>query len=166
MAAIIAVMAVMAFPGFSIGDPTTSHGGSPSDVFMSTDPGVCPLDPVQTEPVSLGPTEVDVGEESHLLVYFSSTWSGFEEDSELVLRLQILDGNGFFESSPDLDFRGAPGHHGATVMYSFADVDTGAYTVQMSARLDSTPAGGTEAGELSAELNDCALTVFVMPPLA
>src|SRR5215218_2878901 len=152
VATIVAVLAVM-FPGLGFGLTTTTHGGTPSDVFMSTEPN-CVDEPVGTEPRSLLPTTVIVGEElADLLVYFTTTSSGIGLDRELLLTLQV-EGGGFFMSSPQWISHGnspRTPHSTLTVMWSFPDVPFGQYTVQATAR-----------GE-GANLQSCALSVFVMP---
>lgn len=163
LGAIITLLALVILPGIGIGDPTTSHGGSPSDVFMSTEPAVCSgEDPVETEPASLLPTAVHVGGQSHVLVYFGSMTSWFQEDSVLVLRLQILDGNGFFESSDD--FTNSPGlvHTSGTVMWTFEDIGPGDYTVQATAQVFPNW-GAPHPVSRGANLQSCALTAFVIP---
>jgi hypothetical protein len=163
VAAVVAVLAVM-FPGLGFGDTTTSHGGVPSDVFMSTDPGVCNPDvdtKIGTEPVSLLPTAVTVGGESHVVAYFTSTWSGFRTDTELVLRLQISDGNEFFESSPDWSSSPGSFHLSGTVMWTFEDIQPGTYSVNAAAFLAASAAALN--GNEGANLQSCALTVFVTP---
>jgi hypothetical protein len=103
------------------------------------------------------PTAVSVGETSHVVVYFTSTWSGFRARTALVLTLQI-EGDGFSASSPDLIDRGGTGHAGGTVMWAFDGVAPGDYTVRATARL----AGRLDAHE-GANLQGCALTVLVTP---
>jgi len=159
--AVVAVLAVM-FPGLGFGDTTTSHGRVPSDVFMSTDPGVCNGDdPVRTEPASLLPTAVTVSGESHVVVYFTSTWSGFRTDTELVLRLEISGGNEFFESSPDWSSSPGSVHLTGTVMWTFEDIQPGNYTVDAAAFLAASAAALN--GNEGVNLQSCALTVFVTP---
>jgi hypothetical protein len=47
-------------------------------------------------------------------------------------------------------------------MWSFGDVPAGGYTVQVGARVDPIP-GAQGGGSPSATLENCALTVFVIP---
>jgi len=156
---VVAVLAVLALPVIGVGQPTSSHGGSPSDVFMSTTPDVCNgEEPVEIEPVSLMPTAVSVGEESHLLAYFTSTWSASHKRPELLLSLQI-EGDGFSETSTDWIARGGGGHYTGTVMWTFEDVASGDYTVQASARVGGPLTGGRHGWNLQ----NCALSVFVVP---
>jgi hypothetical protein len=158
---VIAAFAVLALPGVGIGDATTSHGASPSDVFMSTDPGLCQLDPVGTEPASVGAIQVEVDEVSHVLGYFTSTWVGFGQETELTLRLEITDGGDFFESSSEWIARGGRGHTTGTVMWAFDDIEPGVYTVQLSANV-SPSQGAVHSGD-GATLHTCAMSVFVTP---
>jgi hypothetical protein len=163
---VVALLAVVAFPGLGVGAPTTSHGGSPSDVFMTTESeSVCNGDDkVRTDPVSLLPTAVSVGVDSHVLAYFSSTWSGVGKETELVLKLQIT-GDGFFESSPEMITQGGSQgitiHSLGTVMWTFEDIPAGDYTVEATAQLAAFT-GAVKSGD-GANLQACALTAFVIP---
>lgn len=165
LGAVVALLAVIAFPGLGIGQTVSSHGGTPSDVFMSTDAGVCHgEDPVGTEPASLMPTTVDVAQESAgLLVYFTTTASGWALDTALVLHLQVEGGEFFMESPEWISHGGSPKnpHTTLTVMWSFPDVPSGQYTVQATANLVAFQ--GTVGSGDGTNLQSCALSVFVMP---
>ncbi len=158
VAAIVAMLAVMA--GIGIGQTTSSHGGTPSEVFMSTydTKVVCNEGgEVRKHRVRLVPTAVSVGEQSHVLAYFTATLSHYELNPELLLALQI-EGTDIVESSPEWIERGGGGHSTVTVMWTFQDIAAGDYTVRASARLP-----GLLAGAPGANLQACALTVFVVP---
>ena len=163
VAALVAVLAVMAFPGVGIGEPTTIEGGSPSAVYVSTNPDTCAVaDVLGANPM---PTAVTVEGASHLLVSFTSEWGRLDIREEGLLAFEILVGDNVVASTP---FEwGVAGTRTtrttATVTWAFDNVSAGDYTVRMSARVDATPAGGTEGGALSADLNECALTVSVVP---
>ena len=163
---IIAVLAVMVLPGLGIGQPTASHGGTPGDVYMSTDPNVCHEETVKTDEVGLMPTAVTVRGDSHVLVYFSATWNGFQDNTELVLTLQV-EGEGFAERSPDWilpDNNGGvfnANHNGGTIMWTFPSVPAGEYMVQAIARLAAFQ--GAIHGRSGVAIQGCALTAFVMP---
>lgn len=154
--ALVAVLAVTAVPGVGIGDPTTTQGGSPSGVFMTKTSKICAA--VDASGIDLMPTAVSFDADSHLLVYFTSEWGGLDAREEGLLGFEILDGTGnVFKRTP---FEWSVAGSGiirtdATVMWSFKDVPAGDYTVRMSARTDS------DSNDSS--LNDCALTVFVIP---
>jgi IPT/TIG domain len=148
-----------------VGGPTP--GGSSIEVFTSTDPGVCHgNDKVGTEPVALLPTAVQVAQDSDLVVYFTSTWSAPSgSPTELLLTLQI-EGGEFFETSPEWIANTGTGgserdaHGMGTVMWSFPHVATGDYTAEATAHIAGFP--GT-SGQSGANLQACALTVFVIP---
>jgi len=160
--AVVAMIALVALPVAGIGQPFGISGGTPNGVFLNTGaPDLCPFDPVGTEPVSLGPTTVEVDQTSHVLVYFTSTWVGFERETELTIRLEISNGDGFFESSPEWIARGGRGHSTGTVMWPFDDVEPGVYTVQPSANV-SPSQGAVNSGD-GATLHTCALSAFVIP---
>jgi hypothetical protein len=165
VATTVAILAVM-FPGLGFGDTATFHGGPPSGVFMSTEPGVCngedkvPNDP----PVALLPTTVEVGVESHVLVYFGSMWSGLENDTKLVRKVEIFDADGFYENSPDFGANNGQVHATGTLMWTFEDIDPGTYTVEATAAV--YPEHGVfidHGSNRGANLQSCALTVFVIP---
>jgi hypothetical protein len=99
------------------------------------------------------------------LVYFSSEWSGLDTGAELLLSFAVNDGAGnFFVGTP---FGWGLGnnprtHDSGTVMWSFDDVQPDVYDVHVDARVDPVP-GPHGGGHPSAVLENCALTVFVVP---
>jgi hypothetical protein len=155
VAAIVAVLAV-AVPGVGIADPTTTQGGPPSDVFMTKTSKKCAA--VDATGVTLMPTAVSFDVDSHLLVYFTSEWGGLDAREEGLLGFELVDGSGDVFRSTPFEW-GVAGSRitrtNATVMWSFKDVPAGDYTVRMGAR--------TEPDSDDSSLNDCALTVFVIP---
>lgn len=153
------ITALLAFPVLGIGQPFMSHGAPPRDVFMTQTTDVCNgSEPVGTEPVSLLPTPVSVGEKSHVLVYFTATLSHYREP-ELVLGLRI-EGPDEASSGQWIE-RGDRGHSTVTVMWPFSDVAPGDYTVKATANM-----GGPLQGRPGANLQACTLTAFVMPAVA
>jgi len=154
VAAIVAVLAVM-FPGFGFGQTTSSHGGTPSEVFMQTHPDTClnvgPNDEIALE------QDFTLNEESHVLVYMTFEWGQLNasEDGHVIIR---LDGGGPFDGVEAWRFSGTTTTRtSGTIMWTFDNVAAGDHRVQMFARVTrglATP---------SADLNDCALTVFVIP---
>jgi len=160
VAAIVAVLAVM-FPGLGIGQTTESHGGTPSGVFMQTNPDVCAV--VGLDEETAMEQQLTLASPSHLLVYFSYGWGslGTHEEGKLAIR---LDGQG-----PTLNFPGnPPGRQAGTLMFSFANVGAGSHTVDVSARVDPIPSSEHPpvAPKTAAGVGPCALTVFVMPVAA
>lgn len=155
VAAIVAILAVM-FPGLGFGQPTTSHGGPPSEVFMQATPAVCLTD---GSPMA---QELTLAETSHLLVYFTGEFSGLgvNETGFLWFRLDGTDTN--------LDWQ-FPGHSlpetTGTVMWTFEDVAAGPHNVSAQALVRAAnPNSDQETGrEGSADLDHCAFTVFVIP---
>jgi hypothetical protein len=155
------------FPGLGIGETTTSHGLTPTDVFSTNGPGVnnepsvCNPDPdskIGTQPVSVLPTAVHVGQDSLLVAYFTSTWSVPSGSlDELVLGLRIEGG----DSSPDSITHTGNGHGVGTIMWSFPNVPAGDYTVEATAHLAGAP--GTSSKQSGVNLQACSLTVFVVP---
>jgi hypothetical protein len=158
-AAIVAVVAVMV-PGIGIGLPTTSHGGSPSDVYSTTEPEIC----AATDPFGAITmvTEVSVPATSNLLVYFSAEWSGLKPSAELLLKFVVNDDAGFVVETPfEWGLSNNPRtHDSGTVMWSFDGVDSGVYDVLVDTRTD---VAGPQVGNASAVLENCALTAMVIP---
>ncbi len=159
---IITVVAVMAFSGVSIGDPTASHGGSPSDVYTlaEREPEQCAPIGVNADGVNFMPLQVEVEVPSHLLVYFSFEWSGLKsnEGGEVTPRLDA--GDGAFPSRYTGNATGS--FIGGTVMSSFPIVGPGTHTVDVYAAVAAIPFGSAQ-GQLFARLESCRLTVFVIP---
>lgn len=100
------------------------------------------------------------------MVSFTSTWSAPSgSPTELLLALQV-EGGEFFEMSPEWIANTGTGgsernaHGVGTVMWSFPHVAAGAYTVEATAHIAAFP--GT-SGQSGANLQACALTVFVTP---
>jgi hypothetical protein len=173
VAAMVAVLAVM-FPGLGFGQTSTSHGVTPSDVYTTTGPPggeICAVvDSFGVPPVL--PTRVTVAGPSNLLVYYTSEWSGLEADTELLLNFQVHDDAGNFVATTPFEWGVSSDprlHDSGTVMWSFDDVDPGAYDVFVDARTDpvpGAPGGGNTNNNPTAVLENCALTVFVIPVAA
>jgi len=156
VAAIVAVLAVM-FPGLGFGQSTFSHGGSPSDVYMQTDPNTC---------LNAGPNGqtameqfFDLGAESHVVVYFTSEWARLNTHERGHISMGL-------DGGPEVPVEGwrfsgtVSSHTSGTVMWTFDNVAPGHHRVNVFARVASIQ---HDAEERSADLNSCALTVFVMP---
>jgi len=168
LGAVAAVLVIVALPGLSIGEPTTSHGLTPSDVFTTTEPEGCgDVDTFGVPPVL--PTRVTVTEPANLLVYFTSEWSGLQADTELLLQFRVNDDEGNFVVGTPFEWGVSNDprlHDSGTVMWSFDDVQPGAYNVFVDARTDPVPGpagGGNTNNNPTAVLENCALTVFVNP---
>jgi hypothetical protein len=152
VAAVVAVFAVM-LPGF--GQTTSSHGGTPTEVFMQTHPDTC---------LAVGPNDQTAMEQdftlsdaSHVLIYFTFEWGRLSsgEDGHIIPR---LDGGGPFNGVEAWRFSGTTTTRtSGTIMWTFDNVAAGDHEVQVFARVSR----GLSAP--SADLNDCALTVFVIP---
>jgi hypothetical protein len=110
-------------------------------------------------------TDVVFREDSDLLIYSTSEFSGIDSRTELLLGFSVFDEVGLEASTPfEWGFVGneARAHSTATVMWSFEDVPGGNYDVVLDARVDRLP-GPPDLGSPSAILENCALTVFVIP---
>ena len=171
LGAVVALIAVIALPGLGIGETTTSHGLTPSDVYSTNGPPggeICGVvDTFGVAPVL--PTRVTVAVPSNLLVYFTSEWSGLEASTELLLNFQVHDDAGNPVASTPFEWGVGNDprlHDSGTWMWSFDDVDPGAYDVFVDARTDpvpGAPGGGNTNNNPTAVLENCALTVFVNP---
>jgi hypothetical protein len=159
---VIAVLALLALPSLGIGQ-TNTHGGAPSDVFMTNQlEGTCNVEEVKKHAVDLLPTAVSVAEQSHVLAYFTATLSHYERQAALLLELRIAPaGLAPIASSQQWIERGGRGHSTVTVMWQFADIAPGDYTVALNTHMGTPLYGGG-----GANLQACALTVFVMPVAA
>jgi IPT/TIG domain len=145
------------------GEPPPAPGGSPSKVFTNTEPEVCAV--VDADGETAMPTPLTVGEQSQLLVSFTSERSGFGTHIELLVAFEIVAGDDVVASTPfEWGNLGVPlrrGHTSGTLMWSFDDVSPGDYTVRVGARVDPLP-GSLGEGTATAVLENCALSVFVI----
>jgi hypothetical protein len=153
-------------PLYAEGATRTVHGGIPTDVVMTVQPsGVHGCAVVPMRQVDAMPTAVSVTQTSHLLVTFTGEWA-LDPGVEGLL--------GFYLNGDDLQGHqdwtpfewGQPGsrttHTTRSVMWTFRNVPAGDYSVTVTARVDPNPPG--PGGEkTSALLDNCSLTVFVMP---
>jgi hypothetical protein len=157
VSAIVAVLTVMAVPGISVGETTASQG-APGTVFMQRDPGTCAMvDGTQAAVMTL---DITLDGPSHLLLYFTAEWGSLSSREEGLL-------------NPSLDFEppfewGISGHTiprtTSTVMWSFDNVSAGTHNVGVGARVEASPDTSNPPGvNPSSDLNECALTVFVIP---
>jgi len=150
------------------GEPPPAPGGSPTDVLTTTEPQVCAsVDTFGTAPIL--PTKVSVAATSNLLVYLSSEWSGLNPDTELLLSFRVNDDEGNFVIGTPFEWGVSNDprlHDSGTVMWSFDSVEPGVYEVLGDARTDPVPGptgGGNTNNNPTAVLENCALTVFVIP---
>jgi hypothetical protein len=159
-----AALAVVALPVIAIAIATTSHGGSPSDIYSTTEPEICAE--VDVGGTSAMPTPITVDGTSHLLVSFSAERSGIRGDDELLLTFDIFDSSGGFVEGTPFEWgfgRTFETHESGTVEWTFDNVAAGTYTVQVGARIDPAPPGPAGSGDPVAALENCALTVSVSP---
>jgi hypothetical protein len=158
---VVGVLAVMVFPGVGIGAPTTSHGGPPSDVYMKTQPApeAC-VEDINPDSVTAFPLEIGFAVTSHVLASFTFEWTGLDRGEVGGLNL-VLDGTGagsqydFARTRPRVNPNG-------TVTWSFPNVAPGTHSVAVFAVVDRIGSIGNP--DLLAGLENCSLSVFVMPP--
>jgi hypothetical protein len=165
---IVAVLAVM-FPGLGIGETTTSHGLTPTDVFRQyRNRDVC-----SSGHHRHSIDHADGGQrlgDLDLLVYFTSKWSGMSTDTELLLTFRVNDGAGEVANTGfewGLSNNGSlRAHQSGTLMWTFDGIEPGVYSVFADARTDPVPGragGGNTNNNPSAVMENCAMTVFVVP---
>lgn len=154
----VTMLVVVSFPVLGIGEPTTSHGGTPSDVFTAVDPTCATPGMRQREALS---TPVTVGELSNVIVSFAAEWA-LDPGVEGLLTFDL----GNAETGWFTDFEwGVPGsrmHVTQSVSWTFGDIPSGDYNAIAYARVDPMPLG-PGGGRASAVLDSCALTVLVVP---
>jgi hypothetical protein len=154
--AIVGVLTMIGFAGLGIGQPTFSHGGPPSEVFMQTQAAPEACAEVSAGSVFAMPQEIELTATSHVLAYFTFEWTGLDRGEFGLLNL-VLDDVG---AGSNYEFRRARINPNGTVMWSFPNIAPGTHTVSVYAAVDRL--GHTES-DLVAGLENCALTVFVMP---
>ena len=163
VASIVAVVALM-FPGVGFGQTTSSHGGSPSDVYSQSNPeDSCARLSFHGQTAMEQTFTLDA--ESNVLVYFS-----FEvglpdprEEAEISFGLDGI-------SPPPEPEWGVAGpastnvkrfgtRQSSTLMWTFDHVASGDHRVEAFARVG----GPASIPNPTADLNGCALTVIVIP---
>jgi hypothetical protein len=155
VAAIVAVLAVM-FPGLGFGQTTSSHGGSPSDVYTQTDPGTC-LNAVFNGQTAMEQF-VDLAVPSHVVAYFTFEFARLTTHERGHISMSL-------DGGPEVPVEGwrfsgtTSTHTSGTVMWTFDNVAPGHHRVNMFGRVAAI--GDTDRS--SADLNSCALTVLVSP---
>jgi hypothetical protein len=166
LGAVVALIALVALPGLGIGETTTSHGASPSDVFTNAETEVCAEVPFGEGSGAMF-TPVTFDQESHLLVYFTFEGSGFGPRTELLLGPELEDEAGDVVQGRPFEWgfvgNAAGAHTSGTVMWTFEDVPAGSYIIAMTHRVETVPSGLPGGNEPSAVMENCVLTVFVNP---
>jgi hypothetical protein len=136
------------------------EGSSPSDVSTRSIVGTC-VSVGQADRIALA-QELTLEVSSHLLVSFNAEWAGLDPVEEGRLALELV-GPAGKERSNAWTFRGEPNvSTSGTVTWSFESVAPGAYSVTAVASVGPSAASGSVTA-LSAGLENCALTVFVVP---
>lgn len=159
VAAIVAILAVM-FPGLGFGQTTSSHGGTPTDVYTQTvqPEGVC-LSAGAVPDLAMEQAGINLVAESNVLVYFTTRWGRLDTREEGLISMKLDD--------VDTDAWNTAGNPATrvteTAQWTFANVQPGSHDLQIFARIDRIPGFTESLGNLSADLTDCALSVFVIP---
>jgi hypothetical protein len=165
------VSLVVLLASIAFGLTSTGHGGTPTDVFTATNPGVCAEVDGFGGPVIQ--TEITVSQTSNLSVFYTFEWGTLDPHLEGLVDIGLLDrqteqviaGQGEWGFSS-----GNIPRQSGTVTWSFTSIPPGNYWVVGAARVDATPTGvpgGGQAGSaISAGLNECSLTVLVSPTVA
>lgn len=136
------------------------EGGSPSDVSTWSIAGTC-LNAGAADRGAL-PREITFEARSHLFVSFIAEWAGLDAGEEGRLAFEVVGPSGT-ERSDSWSFDGGPNlRPSGTVTWSFEGVGPGTYSVVAVASVRASGASGSQT-DLSAGLENCALTVFVIP---
>jgi hypothetical protein len=164
MATIAAVLAVMV--GVGIGQPVSSHGGTPTDVYTQTlgsaNDEVCA--DVPADGVSAMPQEFEVASPSQVVAVFSFSLEGLDARELAVAHLE-LDGAApgvadtwFTTVTPKISVVNG------TLTWSFPNVLPGQpHTVSVYAAVQAIPGRSAGTSDLVAQMMNCALTVLVSP---
>lgn len=162
VAAVVAVLAVMG--GIGIGQTISSHGGTPSDVYMWTQAEPCAQ--VPADGTDAFQQQFEVADPSHVLAYFTFEWAGLNAREFGLLNLLLDGSSGGLPGNYEYRLQDRRFDPNGTVMWSFPDVPSGAHTVAVYAAVDDVdpiPGAVGQDSDLFAELENCALTVFVIP---
>jgi hypothetical protein len=136
------------------------EGSSPSEVSTRSIAGTC-VSVGQADRDALA-QEITLEASSHLLVSFTAEWAGLDSGEEGRLAFEVV-GPAWTERSDAWTFGGRPNAStSGSVTWSFESVAAGAYSVTAVASVGASAASGSLTA-LSAALENCALTVFVVP---
>lgn len=165
------VAAVALLPGVGFGESPVFQGGSPTNVYTTKDPGLCPQDRIPLYPGTQFPTmRFSVRQPSTLVVDWTMKWGWGRTPiggADLYIVMWLQGDNGYEDNSPTDGFtwHSTPDHDTATVMWPFVEVPAGEYEIQIGA-IDLR----TSLDELNPErsgggvtLQGCAMTVSVIP---
>ena len=159
---VVAVIAVMVLPGLGIGQPVAGHGGTPSDVFMQTVGGADTCMTTNEDGRNGMPQELELADTSHVLAYFTFQWRGIDRGEYGQLQLELDGPSQTYADSYRYVSRAI--QPSETVMWSFPGVTAGSHTVSVYAAVDQFGPGPNP--RLHAVIENCALTVLVMPVAA
>lgn len=130
----------------------------PIEVFTQTNPDTC---------LAAGPNgqtamqqELTLDAKSRVLVYFAFEWGRLSTQKVGHLSMGLEEPETEVPSEPWRFSGTVSTQTSGTVMWTFEDVATGPHTVHVFAYVTFR---GTDAGTPSADVNGCALTVFVLP---
>lgn len=166
---VLSTLIVLSVAGASAIALTTTSHGTAGDVYTATDPDVCQKggDKIGSEQLEILPMTVEVAQKSHLVTYLGGMWSGFENDTALILWVELFNQNsGVSRLSPSFDQINGVIHNSGTIMWTFENVDPGTYTVQGLVALFPVRGEFVEHGVTDftgANIQNCALTVLVNP---
>jgi hypothetical protein len=136
------------------------EGTSPSQVSTVSNDGTC-LEVGAIDGVALD-QEITIEAMSHLVVSFTGGWEGLDAAEKGRVSFQLVGPGGTASSNP-WSFGGDRASRAAgTVTWSFQGVAPGKYSIVAIALVESSAGSGSQT-PATAELNDCALTVFVIP---
>lgn len=153
-------VALVAIPVIAISQPTSSVGGSPSTVYTVSHPDVC-LSATNQTGVALE-QEITVPSESHVLVFFTTRWGRLGSGEEGSVSFALDQDETFGWNMPGSQITRTT----QTPMWTFANIQPGTHMVRAFANVTRSSQFGAVGGQPSADLTECALTVFVNPAIS
>ena len=136
------------------------EGTSPSQVSTVSNDGTC-LEVGAVDGAALD-QEITIEAKSHLVVSFIGGWAGLDAAEKGHVSFQLVGPDGTTSSSRWSFGGDRASSASGTVTWSFQGVAPGMYTIVAIAGVGPSAGSGSQT-PVTAELNDCALTVFVVP---
>lgn len=147
------VFVVCAAPPVCAQENERFRGEEPEKTYMQTLTGSTCLG-VGIDSLTAMVQRVAFEERSHLSISFTFEWGRLESDEEGLLSMSVDDGAA--GSSAEWGFAGTDlSRTSGNLTWAFPNVPAGVHKVAVHARV--------EGGDGEADLNDCGLTLFVIP---
>jgi hypothetical protein len=136
------------------------EGTSPNRVSTLSNDGTC-LEVGAVDGAALD-QEITIEAMSHLVVSFTGGWAGLDAAEKGHVSFLLVGPGGTASSNPWSFGGDRASRASGTVTWSFGGVAPGMYSIVAIAGVGSSAGSGSQT-PVAAELNDCALTVFVVP---